>query len=1039
MAKDAASGAAPETQPPTGPHRLQANLVVTALTIVVALLLTLAGAAAAVPLSSTALVDRPGGFGPLPFDGIATSNMESHSLSADGRFVVFSSSSDSLLKGDEDSAVNVYRLDRRTGSLAQVNVSAHGGQPSVTSVSNQASISADGRFVEFFSNASNLITGAPSDGYYVKDMTTGAIQLASRATGAAGAPARSLLTAVISGDGRHVAFTAFGKLHADNTDAIDGSTDAYVRSLDSGTTHMVSVSSAGTDASGVSQNALPAIDFHGDAVAFITESSLSPDDTTGDDDLYVRTGIGSAGETTHLVSFTTGQTAGADTAEEAALSGDGKLAAWSTAEGCCSGQIFMASVVPAVTAAQRIDVPRPGGTGSGGGDPVFEPVASGTKPSARLYFRSDAALDPADTNGGSDLYAAEPAHPGDGNFVHLETTSKANGDVRDGTGAAAGAVVAFDSAASSLPGADGVNEQAFVSGGGHLVNVSQPVGSHPRTSAVAGSFIDALHAVSADGRVVVFSSPSPVFGGALTSQSLDGFNSQVLARNVVSGQTTLVSASATGAVGDSSSRDPSVDSSANKVAFLSTASNLGSGPNPTHVEHVYVRDLGSGQTTLVDRTSAGAPLSGGVKTAEISADGTHLVYSSNSPDAPQAPPGDFNTHVYVVDLVHAEATVLADRSNDGTPANADARNPDIDGDGSRVAFVSIASNLGGGNPMGGSQIYVRDLRTNKIVWASVPQDGNPVHDNADEASISRSGTRVAFIQLADGFGFGMVPGSTQVFVHDLVTGTTTLASRGPNGAPVGRAAEPSLSDDGSRVLFATEPPAESALQIGFQVFLRELSRGTTALVSVGRAGGPAHLGAFVGSLSGNGGCAAFDSNSTDLTIPSYGPDYGHVFLRAVSQACPAGAPHDTTPPRISGAHLTHRRFEVGSGRTAIVASRTTSQTRHQAARGTSFVFTLSENARTTIAISHHVPGIRIGHRCRPRRHGVRPSCKRTVTVVTLSRQLRRGGNKVRFSGRVGRLKLKPGSYRARLVAEDAAGNRSRPVTLTFTVLAGSHR
>ena len=110
-------------------------------------------------------------------------------------------------------------------------------------------------------------------------MQTGAVELASRATGPAGAAAARTALAVISGDGRHVAFTATGALHADNADGAPGARDAYVRALDAGTTHMVSVSAAGAEVGGVNDRAAPDIDFNGDAVAFITDAKLSAGDT----------------------------------------------------------------------------------------------------------------------------------------------------------------------------------------------------------------------------------------------------------------------------------------------------------------------------------------------------------------------------------------------------------------------------------------------------------------------------------------------------------------------------------------------------------------------------------------------------------------------------------------------------------------------------------------------------------------------------------------------------------------------------------------
>src|SRR3954452_4534827 len=89
--------------------------------------LVLAAPAGAVPVGSTALVDRPSGFGTLPFDGAGTSGAGPHALSGNGCFAVFDSSADSLLSSDEDAAtLNVYRVDRCSAGnpIVQVNTTA---------------------------------------------------------------------------------------------------------------------------------------------------------------------------------------------------------------------------------------------------------------------------------------------------------------------------------------------------------------------------------------------------------------------------------------------------------------------------------------------------------------------------------------------------------------------------------------------------------------------------------------------------------------------------------------------------------------------------------------------------------------------------------------------------------------------------------------------------------------------------------------------------------------------------------------------------
>jgi hypothetical protein len=61
-------------------------------------------------------------------------------------------------------------------------------------------------------------------------------------------------------------------------------------------------------------------------------------------------------------------------------------------------------------------------------------------------------------------------------------------------------------------------------------------------------------------------------------------------------------------------------------------------------------------------------------------------------------------------------------------------------------------------------------------------------------------------------------------------------------------------------------------------------------------------------------------------------------------------------------------------------------------------------------------------------------CTRTVEVLHFSKAIKKGAARVAFTGAVGKTRLKPGTYRMRLVATDAAGNASKTASLTFTVV-----
>jgi uncharacterized delta-60 repeat protein len=128
---------------------------------------------------------------------------------------------------------------------------------------------------------------------------------------------------------------------------------------------------------------------------------------------------------------------------------------------------------------------------------------------------------------------------------------------------------------------------------------------------------------------------------------------------------------------------------------------------------------------------------------------------------------------------------------------------------------------------------------------------------------------------------------------------------------------------------------------------------------------------------------------------------------------PPGA--DTTAPVISGAKVTPRSWAVRDGGRAEtpVASRVK--------QGTSFRYTLSEAARVTIRIER-----------RKRRKGGKRA--KFTRVGTFAKSGAAGANRNPFSGRIGKKRLRPGRYRATLVATDAAGNPSAPRQVVFKVI-----
>jgi hypothetical protein len=128
--------------------------------------------------------------------------------------------------------------------------------------------------------------------------------------------------------------------------------------------------------------------------------------------------------------------------------------------------------------------------------------------------------------------------------------------------------------------------------------------------------------------------------------------------------------------------------------------------------------------------------------------------------------------------------------------------------------------------------------------------------------------------------------------------------------------------------------------------------------------------------------------------------------------------------RLTALSLTRTRFRVGGPPTAINA-----KARPRTKVGTIIRFTLSETATVKLAIVRE-------QRVRGNRKSSKKKAKaKLVASGTLTRAGRRGTNLVAFSGRVGRRKLRPGTYRFLITATDAAGNRAKTLTIRFTVVS----
>jgi Tol biopolymer transport system component len=207
-------------------------------------------------------------------------------ISAHGRFVAFESDAANLEPNDTNGSSDVFVRDRQTGRTTRVSVGAGGAQGN--RYSGVGGISADGRYVAFRSYASSLVaddTNGEQD-VFVRDRQTGRTTRVSVGAGGAQGNAGSI-GAGISADGRYVTFDS------NATNLVPGDTndlgDVFVHDRQTSRTTRVSVTARGAQAAG-GNSANPAISADGQHVAFNSQAAnLVRRDTNAAFDIFVAT------------------------------------------------------------------------------------------------------------------------------------------------------------------------------------------------------------------------------------------------------------------------------------------------------------------------------------------------------------------------------------------------------------------------------------------------------------------------------------------------------------------------------------------------------------------------------------------------------------------------------------------------------------------------------------------------------------------------------------------------------------------------------
>jgi Periplasmic component of the Tol biopolymer transport system len=379
-------------------------------------------------------------------------------------------------------------------------------------------------------------------------------------------------------------------------------------------------------------------------------------------------------------------------------------------------------------------------------------------------------------------------------------------------------------------------------------------------------------ALSHDGRFIVF----PSYASDLVAGDINN-TQDIFMRDTLTGVTSLVSVNyweTTSA--NSYSMEPAISGNGRFVAFHSSASDLVR-KDANRKTDLFVRDMQTGVTTLIKpRTGLTVGFTLDNTPAKFSADSSTMIFSGR------------DGQIYAYNLL-TSALVMVHLDRWGFETGG-AHDPAVSADGRFVTFVSPKSlTLGDTNHK--DDVFVRDLGTGELQCVSVNPGGTVTGNDASVlppfgSPISDDGRFIAFISYASNLVSGDNNTFSDIFVRDIVTGTTTIAGINEAGLAPGGIFHGMMSADGRfvAILTSTRLTADDDNNNDSDIYVRDLVLGRTTLVTanIPRDFNYPNQNVYLQSISPDGRFVSFTArNINALVDPVLGTIYD-IYLRDVT-------------------------------------------------------------------------------------------------------------------------------------------------------------
>jgi uncharacterized repeat protein (TIGR01451 family) len=837
---------------------------------------------------------------------------QSPSISADGRYVAFSSFANNLITGvgDFNNNEDVFLFDRDTGALTLISHTGISNTTPVTERSSTPMISADGNWVVFTSRGQNLMANqnsnfSTSEDIFLWQRSINKNTLVSHAsTDPATDGNRTSIFSVVSSDGSRVAYVSSATNLVTGVTDTNSKTDVFLWERAANTSQLVSRASTSATTAGNSASTLPYLSADGD-VLFLSDGTNhvagQVDTNAGNDAFLFERSTGSI----RLVSrsFLSATTAGSGIVAEAVLSSDGGWVAFSSpGTNYVPGQLDTNAATDVFLwyrAGGSVELVsrRAGTTVTASATPATATAGVAISPDgSRVAYVSrgtELAAGQADTFGLADLFLFD-RNAGTNTLVSSaegSATVPADGASKTPLFSADGQWLAFVSLAPNLiPGAIDSNSADDVllhkEADGSITLVSRRAASLPSDTApgpstlyfIPGFGFTPTASLSADGRYAVFVSD----GDRLVPGQVDrNLGSDVFHYDRQTGAITLVSRAqgTTATTGNGLSQAPALSADGRWITFYSSATNLVPGATDTNsADDVFLWDSQTGVMTLVSHIAGSLTTAGRGLSPSISSDGSWVVFNSSGTNlvSGQSDASSFSSDAFLWERATGAITLVS-HGTSFLAAVGGVTDTWMSADGSFVAFLTNANNVISGqiDTSSSYDLFLWNRATGSVFLVSHSSTSTVTAVSASAAHLSADGNWLAFSSTATNVVAGLSDTNSQadLFLYDRRNGVKWPVSRSAaSGSITANSASQGvmLNRDGSRLVFLSRATnlvsGVTDFNGGNDVFVYDRITGQIALASHTPASTTtAGNGAAVKvGISADGSKVVFLSAATDL-------------------------------------------------------------------------------------------------------------------------------------------------------------------------------